>query len=387
MQKPLNDHHLDSHGVVASVVPPLSAAEYAFCASIPKLEVHAHLNGSIPRSTIAELKEKFLEKNGVEGNEDLVSWDLDEFTMEKIDDFFPLFSSKIYRLTSSPSLLAHATAAVLDYFQSHNVAYLELRSTPRLFADLDSFLPYIQTILSSISDFAVTTSQKYRPWKMVTKLVLSVDRRHSMSTASQIIDAAIMLKNQGEPVVGIDLCGDPRSGDPVAFRELFLKAKHAGLGTTVHFAEIPDPPSGLDSDMEALRFLTPDRLGHGTYIHRSLSTEQWVLDSKQRIAIEMCITSNVFCGTVASLEEHHVRWAIQNEVPILICTDDSLVFRCSPTDEYSLVLSLIPGAGHARRKVLMDILSRGVEHLFCDEEEKQSIKRLIESVPSSLEAN
>lgn len=67
--------------------------------------------------------------------------------------------------------------------------------------------------------------------------------------------------------------------------------------------------------LESHLSLDPDRLGHATFL--TPSAKSTIIAKK--LPIEICIGSNVACKTVPSVEEHHVGWALENEVPILIC--------------------------------------------------------------------
>ncbi|KAG2746329.1 hypothetical protein P692DRAFT_2043798 [Suillus brevipes Sb2] len=58
---------------------------------------------------------------------------------------------------------------------------------------------------------------------------------------------------------------------------------------------------------------------------------QFLCTCKPRM--EICLNSNLLCKTVASLDAHHIR----NDHPIVICTDDALLFKTSCLGEYSLL--------------------------------------------------
>jgi len=59
-----------------------------------------------------------------------------------------------------------------------------------------------------------------------------------MDVVRDCVRIASELKAEGERVVGIDLCGDPTVGDMDEFVPWFAKAKEAGLGVTLHIAEV-----------------------------------------------------------------------------------------------------------------------------------------------------
>lgn len=144
--------------------------------------------------------------------------------------FFPLFGAFIYRLTSDAASVIFATLSVLDSFASMSCIYLELRTTPRAVPSTGLTLStYVDAVLLGFAAFEETKPN------MKSKLILSIDRRHTTETAEAVVELAI--RHRGV-VVGVDLCGDPTKGDARAFRGTFARAKAHGLKVTVHLGEV-----------------------------------------------------------------------------------------------------------------------------------------------------
>ncbi|KAK0465134.1 adenosine deaminase-like protein [Desarmillaria tabescens] len=187
--------------------------------------------------------------------------------------------------------------------------YLELRSTPKETPAMTR-MEYVKTVLDE--DQAA--------------LIVSAGREMDEETVKECISIAKTLRAEGRRVVGVDLCGDPLRGG---------HAKSAGLGVTLHVAETKDNPHP-----ETLKFLAigPDRLGHATFLNDE--TQNIVL--KENIAVELCLSSNLLCKTVGSLDVHHIRDYLKHDHPIAICTDDILPFRNSMLGEYALLMANAP---------------------------------------------
>jgi len=63
---------------------------------------------------------------------------------------------------------------------------------------------------------------------------------------------------------------------------------------------------------------------------------------EKKLCIEICLSSNLLCKSVPSLESHHILQYLKLGHPIAICTDDILPFRTSLLGEYALLLAQPP---------------------------------------------
>ncbi|QRW04372.1 hypothetical protein RhiLY_03371 [Ceratobasidium sp. AG-Ba] len=69
-------------------------------------------------------------------------------------------------------------------------------------------------------------------------MIVSIDRRMDRAVADEVVDIAIKMKNEGRRVVGVDLCGSPTANDVSVFGPPLVRAREAGLGLTLHVAEV-----------------------------------------------------------------------------------------------------------------------------------------------------
>ncbi|KAG2115577.1 Metallo-dependent hydrolase [Suillus cothurnatus] len=329
-------------GPAAAALSSLCPDDVIFLQSLPKAELHAHLNGSIPIKTILELAQQYSPSSAqTTAVADTIEKLKSGVILNEIFDFFSLMPA-IYALTSTLESVVIVTRAVLQSFlnttgddtETPQCAYLELRTTPRTTPHMTRER-YLTVVLDEVEMYPATQAA----------LIVSVDRRMSDLDVEECISLAIEMKNRGRRVVGIDVCGDPRSGDMQSFTRHLSRAKGAGLGLTVHIAE---STNNTTEDSLALLSCRPDRLGHATF----LSDELKALFQNYKPCMEICLSSNLLCKTVASLDEHHIRYYLKNDHPIVICTDDALFFRTSCLGEYSLLLAQPPlGLGLSRDDV------------------------------------
>ncbi len=196
----------------------LSPAQLVFLERLPKAELHAHLNGSIPLPVLQELAQEYLLSSpttAAAANADgpstpVVAADVLSglqilqagVKLDRIDDFFVLFPT-IYALTSTRSALRRATRGVLSHFldgASGTVAYLELRTTPRETPGVMTRREYLEAVLDEVEARAPDAAA----------LIVSLDRRMERMVAQEVLALSVQLRREGRRVVGVDLCGDPK---------------------------------------------------------------------------------------------------------------------------------------------------------------------------------
>ncbi|KID92610.1 ESCRT-III component [Metarhizium guizhouense ARSEF 977] len=263
---------------------------------LPKIELHAHLTGSVSRATLHEIwkRKKASGQTDLEDPRVVMPEGKHDYNLQT---FFPLFSSYIYNLLTDEESMRYAINSVLQDFLADGVVYLELRTTPRSTTTM-SAEAYITVLLGAIEEFESLHPQLH------TRLILSIDRRHSIHTAESILDLAIRLQNTKKcGVVGIDLCGDPTArpgGEVAVFTPVFEQASRAGLGITVHFAEAE--ASGSHDELRTLLSWNPGRLGH--VIWEDEEARKVIVE--RELCLELCLSCNVQAEMVhGGFEGHH----------------------------------------------------------------------------------
>jgi adenosine deaminase len=83
---------------------------------------------------------------------------------------------------------------------------------------------------------------------------------------------------------------------------------------------------------EAVHVCGANRIGHATHLIEDESLTQYVND--RRIALEICLTSNVQTHAVESYQEHPLRQYFDRGVNVVLNTDNRLMSGTTLTDEY-----------------------------------------------------
>ncbi|EUC57579.1 adenosine deaminase [Rhizoctonia solani AG-3 Rhs1AP] len=327
----------------AKALNALTPSQILFLEGLPKAELHAHLNGSIPVSCLEQLAKSYKPQDNIGSADVTVAIQnlSNGVQLNEIDDFFKLFPG-IYALTSDVHSLGIAARAVLNEFLEPRPSasgiegapavpqcnYLELRSTPRATPQMTR-LEYVQAVLGEVEKFPADKAA----------FILSVDRRMSRAEADEVVDIAIQMKNEGRRIVGVDLCGSPMASDVTVFGPPLTRAREAGLGLTIHIAEtFHNSREETLSLLELVPAEAKARLGHATF----LDPIAQLIVLNRKLPIEICLSSNFQSKTVLSIEVHHINDYVILGHPVAISTDDILPFKTSLLAEYALLMAPVP---------------------------------------------
>jgi adenosine deaminase len=126
-------------------------------------------------------------------------------------------------------------------------------------------------------------------------------------------------------VVGADFCGVPWEGEIKQFTELFQVCRDKNIKLTIHTAELPCHTYETGDIMH----FKPERVGHFCY---ATDQEIELLNSYGGL-IEICPTSNIITGELASMGEHAIDRFEKLGAKFSICTDDMLLFKKNVSEE------------------------------------------------------
>ncbi|KAL5115520.1 hypothetical protein ACEQ8H_006583 [Pleosporales sp. CAS-2024a] len=336
--------------------------DLAFTKALPKIELHAHLTGSISRECLHHIwLAKKIRHAATPLQDPLTAMPSGTVDFD-VKKFFPLFSSYIYKLCNDTFSIQYSTHAVLRDFQDDGVVYLELRTTPRaIHASRSTKDDYVKLILEILHAHNVNPSNTMRAF-----LILSIDRRNTPAQAEEVVDLAIKYQSLG--VVAVDLCGDPAKGDVRIFASAFKRAKAAGLKITLHFAEMES--SASDTELSTLLSWKPDRLGH--VIHVKDEFKKTI--EQESIGVELCLSCNVHSKLITgTYSDHHFGFWRHSSVPVALSTDDVGIFDSPLSLEYYLA------AQHfALTRGDVKVLCKGaIDSIFGGPDEKARLQKVL----------
>ena len=303
----------------------------AFIVSLPKAELHLHLEGTVDPATLAELSRRHPTPLATENNRYTNIADSGRvFTEEEAEalyqykdftGFLLAFKAVTERLRTADDYEL-ITYRMMQKLHAQNVVHAEVYvSVGVVHWRGGDFAPLFEGLERG-------RVRGERDFGMSLYWIFDAVRHFGVDAAQRVLDEAIRLKS--DSVVGIGLGGDERRAAPKLFRDVYVRAASHGLRLTVHAGETAGP----ESIWAALRDLKADRIGHGLRAKEDPELVKYLAD--QQVPVEVCISSNVLTGCCATVEEHPIRKLFDAGILVTLNTDDPDMFRTSLVREYQL---------------------------------------------------
>ena len=320
------------------------------CRALPKVELHAHLNGCARLSTIAELAPAGMDTSALQ---------IPPEDDRSLDACFAIFAA-IHKTVTTLAAVRRVASEVLADFADDNVKYLELRTTPRDLQDADAE-GCVRAVMDELARFEAA-----HPGRMLVRLMLSVDRTGGLDKAMATIELAAKLRAEGGVyIVGVDFSGNPTRGCFAEYVPAFELARKKGLRIAAHSGEVDHA-----ADNAAIINFRPDRLGHALL----LSASDFSALAQAPIPIELCPTSNLMTLRLPSVRAHPtLRALLRAGYPVSISTDDSTVFGTTPSRELAIAAE---AAGLSDEQVVALAIAP-LDHAFVEDDAKARLREMV----------
>jgi len=299
----------------------------------PKALLHDHLDGGLRPATVVELAAETgygaLPTTDVDA---LASWFTRGADRKSLELYLETFSHTVGVMQTAGALTRVAAECVED-LAADGIVYAEIRFAPELHVagglDLDAVVSAVQ---AGFRDGERRAAAAGRP--IVVRTIVTGMRQFERTR--EIAELAVRWRDDG--VVGFDVAGPEAGYRPTRYLEAFDHIRHENFHLTIHAGE----SFGLPSIWEAIQFCGAERLGHGVRIVDDIETRPdgsvalgrlaaFVRD--RRIPLEMCPTSNVHTGAVASIAEHPFGLLRRLRFRVTVNTDNRLMSDVSLSSE------------------------------------------------------
>lgn len=291
----------------------------------PKALLHDHLDGGLRPATVLDIA-------GQVGYDDLPATDVDALASwfrtqshsGSLERYLEPFSHTVTVMQTPEALYRVAFECAQD-LAADSVVYAEVRFAPELHISCGlSFDDVVDTVLTGFAAGEKACAADGQP---ITVRCLVTAMRHA-AMSREIAELAIRFRDKG--VVGFDIAGAEAGHPPTRHLDAFEYMRDHNARFTIHAGEA----FGLPSIHEAIAFCGADRLGHGVRIVDDIDVDAdggfqlgrlaAILRDK-RIPLELCPSSNVQTGAVASIAEHPFDLLARARFRVTVNTDNRLM--------------------------------------------------------------
>jgi len=323
------------------MTPPLLSQRIV---SIPKAELHLHLEGSIQPATVCALAAR----HGVLLTEEEVRR---RYAYRDFPEFIEAFKwiTSFLREPQDYALIAHDLA---EHLLTQSVVYAEVTLSAGVML-LRKQRP------EANFEAMIRATEPFASRGLQFNWVFDAVRQFGSEAAMAVLESARQCGSK--EIVAFGLGGDELSVPTEAFRSVYERAAENGLHRLAHAGEIGGP----EKIREAIELLGAERIGHGIAAARDPSLMD--LLAERKIPLEICPGSNLRTGALARqlqrenarIEDHPLPVLLRRGIPIVLSTDDPAMFQTTLQDEYANAARM-----GLQEEELARIVEMGFEHAF-----------------------
>lgn len=370
--------------------------------SLPKVELHVHLDGAFDPEFLFHLAREKLEQLPMEVESAMTGKAMPlraaVRACDSLADFEKLITCRGQRsLQAMLDCFSIFLPCVRGDLQSveelsyrfvgaqarENIAYTEVRYSPHLLMDGEYFT---ETEAGNPEPAIAAVTRGLRRGCaehgiIVNQIICCISFQASWSMS--IMQLAEKYRSAYPcAVVGVDVAAGEVGDDPAGHVEAFQKAKELGLKVTLHAGEVGGPENVRHAAFD----FHAGRVGHGYAVADGQQEELLASLVRQGLHFEVCPTSSEETGAwrhetseKPPWSEHPMRRMLEAGASVSINSDDPSVFLTSLTDELMLCISEV---GLSREQILQLTLS-ALDAAFCSKEEKDLIQQKIQNFTST----
>lgn len=285
----------------------------SFVVSLPKAELHLHLEGSIDSATLLELRRSHGRESTPGEVEHL-------FQYKDFTGFLMAFKTVTDDLQTAEDY-ERITYRLMEKLKAENVLHAEVYVSVGvcLWRQLD-----VKAIFEGLER---GRERGQRDFGISLLWIFDAVRQFGPEKAQQVAELAVQYRDRN--VVGFGIGGDELKAAPELFRDVYAYAADNGLRLTAHAGETAAPGSVWG----ALN-IRAERIGHGLTAWQDPELVEEL--SRRQVPVEICLTSNLCTGCCSSLAEHPVRRYFDQGLMVTLNTDDPAMFATSLNQEFQL---------------------------------------------------
>ncbi len=285
---------------------------------LPKAELHCHLDGSVRPQTMLDLAAE-LGRPMPAPTESALREYMRVDDARNLEDYLERFDVTLSVMQTESALERIAYELAADA-AADGVRYIEVRYSPVL--NVREGLSLEQAVEAPLRGLRRAEAEH----DVTARVIVCAIRNMSADISEELAELAVSFKGDG--VVGFDLAGGEVGHPASVHAKAFQYVRCHDMACTCHAGE----GDGPESVREAIHVCGANRIGHATRLIEDTSLTDYCND--RRIALEICLTSNVQTHAAASYAAHPFRTYYDRGLNVVLNTDNRLMSGVTLTDEY-----------------------------------------------------
>src|SRR5438105_6797056 len=274
-----------------------------FLWSLPKAELHLHLEGSVEPATLVELRTR----QGLRSQPEEIG------RIYRYEDFtgFLMAFKAITEHLRSPEDFELITYRLMQRLRSENVLHAEVYvSVGVCHWQGKDFDPIFEALERG-------RQRGERDFGVSLLWIFDATRHFGPDRAMRVAEAAVRYRDRN--VVGFGIGGDERRAEAALFRHVYAFARDHGLRVTAHAGETTGPES-----IWGAMNLKAERIGHGltAWQDRELMAEL----VQRQVPVEICVSSNLRTGCCRTITDHPLQTYFDTGIMANLHSDDAAIF-------------------------------------------------------------
>lgn len=295
------------------MVPAMSDFE-PLISSLPKCELHVHIEGTLE----PELMFALAARNNIVLPFQSVEAVRQAYQFTQLQDFLDIYYQGMSVLITEQDFFDLAWAYLLRA-QADNVRHVEMFFDPQGHTGRGVAFETVvgglhRACRAAVSELGISAS-----------LIMCFLRHLDEDDAERTFDEA---QPHLDKIIGVGLDSSEAGRPPSLFKNVFRRARDAGLHLFAHAGE-EGPP---DYVWQALDVLGVERVDHG---NRSLEDDTLVRRlARDRTPLTVCPLSNLKLQVVKDLRQHPLRHMMERDLVVTLNSDDPAYFGGYVNDNY-----------------------------------------------------
>lgn len=335
----------------------------ALLRTMPKAELHIHIEGSLEPELIFRLAQR----NGVKLAYPSVEALRAAYAFTDLQSFLDIYYAGASVLLKEEDFF-DMTWAYLQHAVADNVVHAEIFFDPQTHTARG--VPF-ETVIRGLHHACRRAHQELR---ISTRLILCFLRHLSEEEAIATLEQALPWR---EYFVGVGLDSSERGHPPEKFARVFARARELGLHAVAHAGE-EGPPEYIRSALDVLKV---ERIDHGVRCVEDPALVRRL--ASERVPLTVCPLSNVKLCVFRTLTEHNLPALLDAGLCATVNSDDPAYFGGYINENFVETFEALPRltAQHAYR-----LARNSFDASFASEAQKENFRHALDAAFAACRA-